>query len=153
MKLNLGAERNILLTEGWHNLDITTKFGAIIWKGWGNTIPYKNNTADLILVSHSLMFCPKELYKFVFKDIYRVLKRGAKFLLKEDNNIKYQWRKIGTHNIKSSTNLAEIFNYLVEAKFHSFQADPEILIKKYGNIINRQNKLLQRKIFIIESEK
>jgi O-methyltransferase involved in polyketide biosynthesis len=156
-RINLGCERQVI--DGWENLDPRfEKFvGAKYWE-WNKPIPFANDSAELIVVQHVLMYCPKESYDWNLKEIYRVLGKGGKFLLKEENNLVHQWRKVGTHHktgfICSSTNPEEITPYLINNGFSNIVNNTKLLVDKYGSkIINRQRKLFRGMMFVIECEK
>lgn len=156
LKINLGCESQII--DGWVNLDPRWQQfeGAKYWE-WNKPIPCADESTDLVLVQHVLMYCSPENYEWNLKEIYRILCRGGKFLLKEDDNRKHIWRKIGTKHktghILGSTNPDEIKQILSKVGFGNFVMDPAVLITKYGDIINRQRRLLKGTLFVIESEK
>lgn len=156
LKINLGCEGQII--DGWVNLDPRWEqfSGSSYWE-WNKPIPFPDESADLILVQHVLMYCAQENYEWNLREIYRVLRKGGKFLLKEDDNRKHTWRKIGTKHktgcILGSTNNTEILPFLEKVGFKNFITDPAVLVEKYGGIINRQKRLLRGTLFIFESEK
>lgn len=153
-KLNLGSESNIL--AGWENMDNRPFLGVKYW-AWNEPIPYPDNSAEIVLIQHVLMYLSPKDYAWNLKEIYRVLSPGAKFILKEEDDRKYQWRKLGTKHktghIIGSTNPIDIIPHLENAGFKNFVTNPNLLIEKYGDIINRQRKLLKGMLFIVESEK
>jgi ubiquinone/menaquinone biosynthesis C-methylase UbiE len=160
LKINLGSENNIL--NEFENLDPRWKLfsGVKPWDGWNSKIPYGDGSAELVLVQHVLMYCKKEDYDRNLQEIYRILCPGGIFLLKEENDKKYQWRKIGTKhktgNIIGSTNLEEIVPILEKNGFKIISTDSKTITEKYNKnypIINRLPKLFKDKLFIVECQK
>jgi len=157
LKLNLGSEDNALL--GWENLDNRPFPGIKPWS-WGERLPYSDGSSKLVLVQHSLMYVSKENYNKNFQEIYRVLCVGGVLLIKEENNLKYQWRKLGTKHstghIIGSTNLQELVPILEYNKFKVISTDSKAIVEKYNKeqkIINRLPKLFRNNLFVVELEK
>jgi hypothetical protein len=155
-KLNLGCESQII--EGWENLDPRhDKFpGATPWQ-WNLPIPCDDGQAELVLVQHVLMYCERRDYAWNLGEIARALRKGGKFLLKEEDNRIYNWKPLGTKHrtgyICGATNPDDIMPFLKEAGFGNFVTDAKQIMEKYGDIINRQRKLRKGMLFAIECEK
>lgn len=156
MNINLGCELQLL--DGWKNLDPRAHLDPSIipWQ-WGEKIPFADGSADKILVQHVLMYCEPDKRKKNLSDIFRTLKSGGLFILKEENNRRHEWRKVGTvHNtghIKSSTNQDEITPVLQEIGFIVTEPQVEDLIKDHGEYINRHRKLRKGLLFCLECRK
>lgn len=157
LKLNLGSER--VLLGNFENLDNRPFPGVKLWS-WNTPLPYSDNSAELVLVQHSLMYVASQNYDQNLQEIYRVLCDKGILLLKEEDNRRYQWRKLGTKHktghIIGSTNPVDIVPVLERNKFKIINTDPHIIIDKYdkdGKFINRLPKLFKGKLFIVECEK
>lgn len=73
-----------------------------LWKGFGNPLPFPDNTFDIIFFSCADPYIPEELRKYVYRDIFRVLKqRGSLGILTHsypDNEMEYvrdKWARRG----------------------------------------------------------
>jgi SAM-dependent methyltransferase len=155
-KLNLGCETNLI--PGFENLDIKKEKqdASIKFWAWNTNLPYQDNSCELILVQHVLMYNLQAWWARDLLDIYRALAPGGKFILKEDNNLKYVWKSPGSPGSKgvlSTTNLEQISPILQQVGFKIIDTDPQSIIDKYSNIINRTKKLLKGMMFIVECEK
>lgn len=93
MKLNLGCGKFPL--KDFINLDcrndlfeifsaMGTYYDIRVWK-YGDPLPFENDSVEAVTESHSLMYIKVEDYKYIFKEIHRVLKPGGIFRLTEDN--------------------------------------------------------------------
>ena len=157
LKLNLGSESNLL--EHFKNLDNRPFPGVKVWS-WNTPLPYSDNSAELVLIQHSFMYVAPKDYDWNLQEIYRVLCPGGTLLIKEEENKKYQWRKLGTRHktghIIGSTNQKDIVPVLERNKFKIINTDPHVIVEKYNKdqkVINRLPKLFRGKLFIIECEK
>jgi len=161
-KINLGCESQII--PGFLNFDVRYKqfVGSLYWE-WNKPIPCADDSAELILVQHVLMYLSPQDYDKNLQEIYRVLCPEGILIIKEENNLKYRWRKLGTKHktghIVSSTNPEEMVEILKRNKFKIISQDAKAIVIKYNvnrsimPIINRLPKLFANKIFIIESKK
>ena len=156
IKLNLGCWNHFL--DGWHHLDTADNFnkGITIWS-WNQPLPYPDNSVSKILIQHALMFCDKDKYQANLRECYRVLKPKGILLVKEDNNLCFIWRPIGTTKIcgtvRSTSNQNELRHMLNGIGFHILDDDALSVLSKYGDIVNRHRKLRQGICYALEVQK
>lgn len=155
-KLNLGCGDHIL-TE-WDNFDTASRARSPVrvWE-WNQPLPYPDSSVDVVLVQHSLQHCRPEDYKKNISEIFRVLKYGGKFLLKEADNRYYVWHRPGVTDrdgyIASSISKPEAISLVVDVGMTVCE-DKEDIIKRWGDVINRQRRTLKGKnLFVIECTK
>lgn len=155
-KVNLGCGEQVI--DGWENLDPRVQLNPKIrqWE-WGQPLPFPDNSCSIILIQHVLMYCDKEQYVPNLMEIKRVLSPLGKLIIKEDNNEKWIWRKEGTRHrtgtIRSNTNKAEMEHILNQCGFTVREKNHGDIIRRYGDIINRQRKLDRDICFVFECEK
>jgi len=157
IKLNLGCGNSIL--DGWENFDIDERAvnGVRPW-AWDRNIPYPDGSVETVLIQHSLQHCRPEDYDKNFSEIKRVLMPGGTIVVKEADNRYYVWSKPGERDkdgiIASTTSEPEMVEVLSRNGFQNVITDPQIVVNKYGDAINRQRRLLSRKqLFVVEGTK
>lgn len=155
-RLNLGCGDHVL--PGWENFDTASraKLPVRTWE-WNQPLPYSDNSVDAVLVQHSLQHCRPEDYKKNFWEIFRVLKNGGKLLIKEADNRYYVWHRPGVTDrdgyIASSISKPEAINLVVDIGMTVCE-DKEDIIKRWGDVINRQRRTLRgQNLFVIECTK
>ena len=105
--------------DGWLCCDPKTDLDPRIvdWR-WGEPIPTGNETAEGILVTHSWIYAAKEDHPKHLAECLRVLKPGGVLVIKEEDDRKRVWRKVGTNHssglIRSTSNEPEM-KVLMEA--------------------------------------
>lgn len=74
IKLHLGSGTNVI--EGWDNLDIEPRDGAIVCN-LAEPLNYKENSVDIIFTEHVIEHLKKDDGYNLLKECYRVLKPGG----------------------------------------------------------------------------
>lgn len=155
-KLNLGCGPHVI--EGWQNLDPRNELdeNIIQWE-WNQPLPYQDESCIFALIQHSLMYCDIDNYKQNLMEIHRAMSPFGRLLIKEDNNLKWIWRGIGTQHstgtIRSNTNLEIMSDLLKECGFTILSTDNNDIMQRYGDIVNRQRKMKRDIIYCIEAAK
>lgn len=156
-KINLGCGNHIL--QGWDNFDTASraKWEVRDWE-WNKKLPYKDETVRLVLIQHSLQHCSIKDYDRNFSEINRVLIRRGKILIQEADDRNFIWHSPGKIDsdglIASSTSEPEIIDVLEANGFENIINDKVLLVKKYGDVINRTRRLLKgNKFFVLEGTK
>lgn len=155
IKLNLGCWDHIL--KGWKNLDWKQHNDKIVVWEWNQSLPYLDESVEIVLVQHVMMYCDIGKYVSNLKEIARVLTKDGVLILKEDDNRNWQWRKIGTVHrtgqVRSSVNPDQMKKFLDEAGLEVSPADMKDILRRHGDVINRQNKLKKGFCFLFECKK
>jgi hypothetical protein len=119
-KLNLCCGDQIL--EGWQNLDPRDSIDSKIIKWqWEDGIPFPKDCADVIYIAYGLMYAEKEKYKEYLTQCKEAMTDGAFIIIKEDDDRKRVWKKVGTNHktglISSTSNKPELIDLLSDVGF------------------------------------
>ena len=153
IRANLSCGDHII--PGWDNFDIPIKAinGIHEWQ-WNKPLPYADNSVSLVLIQHCTNHCSHEDFIANFTEIRRVLKHGGKVLVKDADDRRFVWRKIGSHLdggvILSTMSEPKMREVLVKSGFVNVESDTDIIIARHGSILNRTNKLRKGLLFAIE---
>jgi predicted SAM-dependent methyltransferase len=79
VKVHLGPGREKYI-EGWINVDANMFTGKCdVWADFRSSLPFRNNTVDVIYSHHVIEHLPDTKLAFHFKEMFRVLKPGGIF--------------------------------------------------------------------------
>ncbi len=59
------------------NTDTVEWIDSTLWKGFGTPLPFENDTFDIVFFACADPYIPVELREYVYRDIFRVLKRAG----------------------------------------------------------------------------
>lgn len=83
IRINLGCGTNPL--QGWINVDIDESCHPDVVHNLRDTLPFPDNYADEILISHVLMYFTRDEHTAILKECSRILKPDGLIRLTEDN--------------------------------------------------------------------
>ena len=121
--------------------------------GMGQRLPFEDGGCNFVLIQHSLMYAPVEMYGEIFTEIKRVLCRGGTILIKEDNAENYVWRRVGRCGVKSNNTPRSVSHFIHESGLEVKALGSIELMQKYGWLINRWNMVKNGKAYLIEAVK
>jgi len=61
-----------------HNNKSVKWISSKLWHGFGNRLPFGDNTFDIVFFACADPYIPEKLREYVYKDIFRILKKGGR---------------------------------------------------------------------------
>lgn len=96
LKVNIGCGRHDFGAE-WQSLDNQQWHDSVtVWDMLTCRMPWGDNKADAVVMSHALAHLPEAKFRDFFGDVFRVLRPGAVFRFAENDTASgYVWRRPG----------------------------------------------------------